>query len=429
MDREQRDGAEPQGSCAGSPAQQRDRAALHNRREASTSRKVDLQPGLDFVPPLHPDLDIERLGGRIGPTPEDFVVDEVPLYAFSGTGQHCFVRLWKRAVTTPEALKIVARAAGVPERQIGYAGLKDKQAVTSQWISLLERDARPPPTWELPEAVRVLEVTRHDNKLRTGHLYGNRFRIRVTGVDPAALSRAEPLAQRLRELGFPNYFGAQRFGRQQDNLQAALRWLRGGARARLSRFLLKLYPSVVQAEVFNRYVFERSRLGVGRLLQGECVRLAGSTRHFIVEDPAQEQARLASRDVCLTGPLIGPKGLVAVGEARELERRVMRSLELDDALLEVLGRFAPGSRRDLFVYPEELGVEVEGAGITLQFTLPAGAYATQLIREVTGAPYGSERLGRDADRERADSGSQEPAGNEGVGPRAAERAGSEATNS
>ena len=338
-------------------------------------------------------MDLERLGGRIGPAPEDFVVDEVPLYDFTGNGQHCFVRLWKRGVATPEALRVVARAAGIAERQIGYAGLKDKHAVTSQWISLLECEARPPASWQLPEEIRVLEVTRHDNKLRTGHLYGNHFRIHVTGVDTAALPRAELLAEQLRERGFPNYFGAQRFGRRGDNLQAALRWLRGGAKGRLSRFLLKLYPSVVQAEVFNRYVFERSRLGFERLLGGECVRLAGSTRHFIVEDAARELPRLLSRDVCLTGPIIGPKALAAVGEARELEQRVMQSLELDDAVLRTLGRFAPGSRRDVIVYPEKLTVEPhpEG-GVTLQFTLPAGAYATQLVREFTAAPYGNERL-------------------------------------
>ncbi len=379
-------------------------------------------------------MDLERLGGRIGPEPEDFVVDEVPLYAFTGSGQHCLVRLWKRGMATPEALRIVARAAGVAERQIGYAGLKDKHAVTSQWLSLLECEARPPTSWQLPEQLRVFEVTRHDNKLRTGHLYGNRFRIRVIGVDAAALPRVEPLAEQLRERGFPNYFGAQRFGRRGDNLQAALRWLRGGAKGRLSRFLLKLYPSVVQAEVFNRYLFERSRLGFDRLLDGECVRLEGSTRHFIVEAAAREQPRLNSRDVHLTGPIIGPKAPATTGEARELEQRVMQSLELDDEVLRTLGRFAPGSRRDLIVYPQELTVEraAEGA-VTLQFTLPAGAYATQLIREFTAAPYGHERLDGD---EPDDSRGKLPSGKDaaevqsrGVESRADERAGHEAANS
>ena len=231
------------------------------------------------VPPLATS-DLPGVGGAIGPAEEDFVVDELPLYAPSGQGEHLYVRVQKRGLTTRDAVRMLAHATGVPANEIGTAGMKDKHAVTTQWMSMPARRAGAPESWKLPESLNILETARHGNKLRTGHLAGNRFRIRITGTNGDAFPRATAIVDRIRERGLPNYFGAQRFSRGGDGLEAALEWLRGeagaGPRRRTPPFERKLFTSVVQAEVFNRYITARIARGLAEPLVGEVVRLDGS---------------------------------------------------------------------------------------------------------------------------------------------------------
>lgn len=336
--------------------------------------------------------DLPATGGAIGPSPEDFVVDEIPLYAASGKGEHLYVLVRKRRFSTPEMVREIARAAGVAERDIGYAGLKDKHAVTTQWLSLPRR-AADPASWQLPEGIGVERATHHENKLRTGHLSANRFRITLRGCEPDAPSRALAIRDRLRAAGVVNYFGAQRFGQRGENLGRALEWLRGGATKRVGRFLAKLYPSVIQAELFNRYSTRRAELGLDRLISGEVVRLEGSGAMFRVEDVKAEQPRFDSGDLHLTGPIPGPRTRPAADAALELETAVLRELELTPAELEALGREAPGSRRDLVIRVADLEVDApaEDAGaLVISFTLPSGSYATQVAREFTRAPFLSD---------------------------------------
>ena len=343
---------------------------------------------LPHAPPVaFPEL--APVGGRVGPEPEDFQVDEVPLYAASGKGEHQYVHVRKRLLTTPELVRRLARACGMHERDIGYAGLKDKYAVTTQWLSLATKTAISPEL-ELGPGVEILAVTRHDNKLRTGHLLGNRFSITLLGVVPDALARAEAIAARLRECGLPNYFGAQRFGHGGRNLGDALRFLARGGRSR-NRFEQKLFPSVVQSELFNRYLTARVALGAERLIAGEVVRLEGTGSMFCVEDVAKEQPRLDARDLHLTGPMLGPKMRPASAEALALEQQLCGELGLDEPALGVLGKAAPGTRRDLFAPLTDLDIAaVEGRGepaLRLSFTLPAGGYATEVIRQFAHGPF------------------------------------------
>lgn len=329
--------------------------------------------------------DLPAVGGAIGPNVEHFVVDELPAYLPSGTGEHWYVRVEKRGLTTLDLVRGLSRVAGVEERDIGHAGMKDKQAVTSQWLSL-PGSAAAPETWELPDSVRVLEVSRHINKLRTGHLRGNRFSITLVGVSDGALQNARAIAARLSDTGLLNYFGAQRYGRGGENLGRAREWLRSGGRRRLSRFLLKLLPSVVQSEVFDRYLALRAARGLNELFAGEVVRLEGSSAHFLVEDAQLERPRLTRSEIHLTGPMPGPKMRAAHGLPAELEREAIAAAELDQAMLQVLAQFAPGARRDLLVRPQELEVEAPEPGqLVLKFGLPAGSYATVLVREFTRA--------------------------------------------
>lgn len=345
------------------------------------------QVALHLPPVLEPEL--PPVGGRVGPEPEDFQVDELPAYAASGQGEHQYVLARKRLLTTPELVRRLARACGVNERDVGYAGMKDKYAVTTQWLSVSTK-TQLTTALDLGPGVELLQVTRHDNKLRTGHLLGNRFTITLVGVHEQALERARAIADGLRREGLPNYFGAQRFGHAGRNLTDAISWLRRGARGR-NRFEQKLFPSVVQSELFNRYLSARLALGARQLLEGEIVRLEGAGAMFRVEDVAAEQPRLDARDLHLTGPMLGPKLRPAAGRALELEQRITAELGLDPALLDALGRHAPGARRDLFAPLKDLSIEAARdraePALRLSFSLPAGGYATEVLRQLTHEPF------------------------------------------
>lgn len=331
--------------------------------------------------------DLPSTGGAIGPDPDDFQVDEVPLYVASGSGEHLYVRIEKRDLTTRDAVHRIALASGIRERDIGTAGMKDKHAVTRQWISLPARDARPVEGWALGDGLAVLEVSRHGNKLRTGHLRGNRFTIRLAGVLPDAEVRARAILDAVEASGLANYFGTQRFGRDGDNVASALAWLDAEiAGHRAPPFQRKLYPSVLQAEVFNRYAISRIAEGLSLPLSGEVVRLQGTGSHFVVDDPGGELPRWKARDILPTGPMIGPKMRSATGAAHALEERAAETLRLDADRRAGLGRFADGTRRDLLVWPEDVSLSSpSSSSLEVSFFLPSGSYATELVRELTGA--------------------------------------------
>jgi len=341
-----------------------------------------------FIPPIETE-DLPAVGGRIGEQPEHFSVEEIPAYEPSGEGEHTYVWVEKRLQNTRDVASILARAAGVPIREVGYAGLKDRRAVTRQWFSLPAR-SRAPDEWSLPEGVTVLGVSRHKNKLRTGHLIGNRFSLVFVDVPAGGRERAERIVERIVRGGVGNYFGPQRFGRGGQNLTAAFAWLRDGARPPRGTDP-KLLSSVLQSEHFNRYAARRL-LARDRLRDGDIVRLAGSGAHFVVEDTTIEQPRLDAADIVLTGPMLGPRGLQARGAARELELELAAELGLSPELLEQLGHHAPGTRRDLLLQPTEVTLAEPAPGhLLFSFRLPAGAYATQVARELSRSPWDSPR--------------------------------------
>jgi len=336
--------------------------------------------------PLIASADLPGIGGQIGPNPEDFVVEEMSAYEPSGAGEHLYVRVKKTSLTTPECIGIIARASGVREREIGSAGMKDKHAVTTQWLSLPARGTPAPETWKLPSTIEIVQVSKHNNKLRTGHLSKNTFRIRLVGVDADAAPKAQAITTHISKQGLLNYFGTQRFGRQGNNWNAALRWITGNPE-RAGRFHKKLYPSVIQSEIFNRYLTQRYGLGLGHLLQGEVVRLGTGHSLFCVQDLAAEQARYTAGELHLMGPIVGPKMKRAEADALALEQRIINEVDLSDEILQKLGEFGPGTRRDLIVFPESLSIEATAPpspnAIILTFSLPPGSYATQLIGEYT----------------------------------------------
>lgn len=353
-------------------------------------------------------------GGRIGPDPTHFVVEEIPAYPLSGEGEHLFLWIEKVGKNTADVVKAVARAAAVKERDIGFAGMKDKNAVTRQWLSLCRKESDAA-SWDLGPGINLLRQERHGNKLRTGHLIGNRFTIKLVETSEDGWSHAEAIAAFLKDQGLPNYFGPQRFGHRGKNLSQALSWIQesvrgapgleqaaeqrsredGGDRRRprrkKGRFENKLLPSVIQSEIFNRYTAQRLARAE-ELLLGEVVRLDGTGKSFVVENVEVELPRYRANDLHRTGPMIGPKGLQAEHAAKELENSVSVSLGLDEHALEFLGQHAPGTRRDLMLVPEGLELTKGAKGeIVLTFSLPAGAYATGVLREFTGTDFLSPR--------------------------------------
>jgi tRNA pseudouridine13 synthase len=315
-------------------------------------------------------------------TPEDFEVEEVPAYPPSGVGDHVFVLIEKRGRTTPDAVRALCEQVGADAKAAGWAGLKDRHAVTRQWISIWGVTPQIVKEAEV-EGVRVLETALHPHKLRTGHLRANRFRIRLRRLDT---SRMEDLRKVLAEIemhGLPNYYGEQRFGREGDNAKVALRWVLGDAQPPRSGFQRKLQISALQAELFNRSVAERVQTStLGQVVAGDLMKKHDSGGLFVATDVEQAQVRADAWEISPTGPMFGAKMRWPEAEALAREEALLSASGLTREHLVKWKRLAPGSRRFARVPLSELAVHASGDAVELDFTLPAGSYATILTREI-----------------------------------------------
>ena len=314
--------------------------------------------------------------GKLRQTPEDFRVFEIPLYMPEGRGSHLYLRVRKRNLTTRDLVLALVRG-GTSEREIGVAGLKDKRAVTEQWLSLPNRSARAVEALEELEEVEILESSRHRNKLALGHLWGNRFEVRIRQVNPAAVEHARATLQALEACGVPNYFGPQRFGRFGRNAVEGFRltrgeWVPGGHR--LKRFFL----AALQSLHFNRLLSRRIRHGLfERVVIGDWARKHDTGGTFLVCG-AGEVERAQRFEISATLPLYGRRVRLSEDEAGRLERMALSELGL--AWTDFHSR--RGDRRMTRVVPLGATVEAEGDDLIVRFSLPKGAYATSLLREV-----------------------------------------------
>jgi len=325
------------------------------------------------------------IGGRIRTVDADFAVDEVPAYPPSGDGDHVFVHIEKRGLTTPEAAQRLAAAAGVPARDVGWAGMKDRHAVTRQWLSL-PPPARPEPlTGWSADGLTVLAAVRHRHKLRTGHLRGNRFALVVREVGPDAAAQARAILAALAD-GAPNWYGAQRFGARGDNAGAGLAIIRaggkGGGPPKRKRFLI----SALQSDLFNRWLAERLEDGlVTTVLAGDILEKTTTGGLFASTEPAVDQARLDAGELALTGPMFGAvmKAPPDGSAAHAREARLLAAVDLGTADFARLGNLASGTRRTAALRLTDAAVEqLAPDAIRVTFSLPAGAYATAIMREV-----------------------------------------------
>ncbi len=367
----------------------------------------ELSPAAYRLPSIPPrGVELPKVGAVIGPDPSHFIVEEIPAYPLSDSGEHVFFWIEKIGLNTADVAKRLAQQTGVPQRDIGYAGMKDRNAITRQWMSALYK-GEGAGQLDLGEGARILKTTKHNNKLRTGHLIGNRFTITLVGASEDDGALAQAITEALRKSGLRNYYGAQRFGHRGKNLEAALTWLEGevqketpsqeptprlGRRKgkKSGRFDNKLHPSVIQSEFFNRYLSARLALNAP-LLRGEAVRLKGTGTHFVVEDVDKELPRFQTGDLILSGAMPGGKTLQSQHEAAELESTIWKDMNIDEQQVQALNKSAPGARRDLSIELDGLRCTYEEGKLVLEFALPAGGYATQVIREYNEADWMNPR--------------------------------------
>lgn len=329
--------------------------------------------------------DIPGIGGVIRAIPEDFRVEERPLYLPCGEGEHLYLRITKRGLSTPELVKRLSSTFGVKAVGIGVAGLKDAQAVTTQMVSVhgLASDtvARLRPDGEVL-AVEVLG--RHRNRLRPGHHAGNVFRLVVRQVDPRAAASVPLVLEVLARRGLPNFFGPQRQGRGGLNYRLGEALLHdAGRRAGMSRSKRMWYVNAYQSEIFNR-VLARRLDSFDRVMAGDWAMKHENGACFPVEDAEREQPRAAAFEISPTGPLFGSRAPWATGEPGRIEREVVREFGATEESLKQAATACGfrGERRPFRVPLRDLTWSLEGTALTVSFMLPPGAYATSLLREL-----------------------------------------------
>lgn len=336
------------------------------------------------------------IGGELRVTPDDFVVEEIPLYLPQGEGQHLYVRLTKVGRTTKEIQRQLEQLFGLRRGDVSFAGLKDKQARATQTFSL--NVGHQPPAYAESAAQRIAEALPvevhwakfHRNKLQPGHLLGNRFVIRVSNIGCGAAeaeARLAAIGQAIHSQGLPNFFGPQRFGFDGGNVRQGLALLLGG-RTQHDRWLRRFLISSYQSYLCNRYLARRLEIGAfDHLLPGDVAKKYATGGMFNVEDVAQEQPRYAQHEISFTAPLYGPKMWEAQAEAAALEAQVLAESPVTLAHLTAarvegtrrLGRLLVGDLRARILDAPPDGT---GPSVVVEFQLPKGAFATTVMREL-----------------------------------------------
>ena len=333
-------------------------------------------------------------------SPRDFVVEEIPLYEFSGEGEHLVLFVRKKNLSTSEMVGIIARYLGIKNREIGYAGLKDKHAMTKQYISLHKKYEEAMQDFS-HDSIKIISQTYHNNKIRIGHLKANRFYIKLKKVNPTNAKKIDEALKNISDDGMPNFFGYQRFGNDGDNHILGEKLAKGEARERNPR-VKKLLINAYQSHLFNLWLSRRLEINSlvrsfasseieallnmpnheveklkkqkhpFKLIEGDIMEHYPHGRLFEFEGSEHDFERFNTRDISITGLLCGKKVKTAFGMAREIEK------DFDDEIN------ADGARRYAWIYPTDIEgrFNQQEAQYEMNFTLPKGSYATVLIEEI-----------------------------------------------
>ena len=320
--------------------------------------------------------------------PDDFLVDERPLYLPCGEGEHLYIKITKRLLSTPDLVRILSSTLGVKAQAIGTAGLKDSRAVTTQMLSLQGVKPEQLVRLKLDEQIVAFEVLgRHRNRLRPGHHAGNRFRLVIRDVDDHAGDTVPAVLNELSRRGVPNYFGPQRQGRSGENYRLGAALLEdAGRRASLSRAKRIWYLNAFQSHLFNEILARRIDR-IDRVFIGDWAMKMDNGACFVVEDVSREQPRAERFEISPTGILFGSRVSWAVGEPGEIERAVAADEGVTPERLTEAAKVCGfrGERRSFRVPLSDLDWTLEGSVLTLSFFLPPGAYATSVLRELMKA--------------------------------------------
>lgn len=328
--------------------------------------------------------------GRLRETPEDFIVDELLGFEAAGAGPHALLHVRKRGANTEWVSRELARVAGCKPFEVGFAGLKDRNAVTTQYFTV-PRGKRPAAEFASVsgEGYEVLSAAEHQRKLPRGALAGNRFEITVRGVGCAAAALDERIAA-IRAGGVPNYFGPQRFGRDAGNLASVWRAAeRLAAGERLGRFHDQGFMlSAARSLVFNAILAERVAAGTwNRLAAGDVANLDGRGSVFAV-DAADDAlaARAAALEIHPTAPLVGEGASLATGRVLAAEEAV--AARFPEALAVVRAERMNSERRALRIRVADLQHVYDDGALRLRFALGAGSFATTVLREIIAGDTG-----------------------------------------
>ena len=308
--------------------------------------------------------------------PEDFKVQEMISLQPDGEGEHLWLYLRKREMNTQFLAKKIAKWAGIQERHVAYAGLKDRHAVTEQWFSVHLPGKQEPDLGLLADdEVEVISASRHSQKLRSAVLLANRFSIRLRDVsDPELLLQRWPLVVQ----GVPNYFGEQRFGINGGNIEKARRMFAG---QRVKRSLQSILISSARSLLFNEMVSARHQQGLHEsLISGDVMKLAGSNSTFVQQGEPDLPERLASGDVQLTAPLWGRGADKLEGDyAKWVQATTEKHPDLCQGLDKVGAKLM---FRPISLVPQCAQIELQGGDVVLNFVLQPGSFATSVLREL-----------------------------------------------
>jgi tRNA pseudouridine13 synthase len=328
---------------------------------------------------------IPGIHGRIRTIPEDFQVHERPLYLPCGQGEHLYLAVTKRGLSTPDLVRRLSSVLGVKTLAIGVAGLKDSWAVTTQMVSV--QGVLPDRLSRLVVGDQILKVEvlgRHRNRLRTGHHAGNHFRLVIREVAAHASESVPAVLEQLIRRGVPNYFGPQRQGKRGDNYRIGAALLNDpDRRETMSRAKRIWYLNTYQSFLFNRIVAKR--IGhVDHVFVGDWAMKLENGACFPVENAELEQPRADRFEISPTGILFGSRVSWADGEPGQIENAVITEAGATrEALIEAAKACGfRGERRALRVQLTELDWSLDGSVLTLSFALPPGAYATSVLQEL-----------------------------------------------